>query len=118
MSKDSLFRIYSMTKPIVAATAMSIWEEGKFKLDDPISAHCPEWKEATVREKGKKVPAKNPITPRHLMTHSSGLTYSRFMAGLKQAGITLDRKVLSEIAATEPAAFSALVGQVKAKLAA
>ncbi|MEC9055685.1 MAG: serine hydrolase domain-containing protein, partial [Verrucomicrobiota bacterium] len=41
MSKDSLLRIYSMTKPIVAVTAMSIWEEGKFKLDDPISKYLP-----------------------------------------------------------------------------
>ena len=77
MTKDTLFRIYSMTKPIVAVTAMSLWEEGKFKLDDPISAHLPEWEEVTVKEDGKVVPAKAPITPRHLMTHSSGLTYGK-----------------------------------------
>lgn len=77
MTRETLFRIYSMTKPIVAVTAMSLWEEGKFKLDDPISNYLPEWKEAVVREKGKAVPAESPITPRHLMTHSSGLTYGK-----------------------------------------
>ena len=90
MTKDTLFRIYSMTKPIVAVTAMSLWEEGKFKLDDPISKHLPEWKDTTVREKGKVVPATTPITPRHLMTHSSGLSYDR-------RGLKLDEKMtLSE----------------------
>jgi CubicO group peptidase (beta-lactamase class C family) len=77
MTKDTLFRIYSMTKPIVAVTAMSLWEEGKFKLDDPISVHLPEWQEATVKENGEVVPAKNPVTPRHLMTHSTGLSYDK-----------------------------------------
>ena len=77
MTKETLFRIYSMTKPIVAVTAMSLWEEGKFKLDDPISDHLPEWKGVTAKENGKVVPAKGSITPRHLMTHSSGLSYSR-----------------------------------------
>ena len=75
MTKDSLLRIYSMTKPIVAVTAMSMWEEGKFKLDDPISEHLPEWKEMKVREGDKEVPAKRPVTPRHLMTHTTGITY-------------------------------------------
>ncbi len=75
MTKDSLLRIYSMTKPIVAVTAMSMWEEGKFKLDDPISEHLPEWREMKVREGDKEVPAKRPVTPRHLMTHTTGITY-------------------------------------------
>jgi CubicO group peptidase (beta-lactamase class C family) len=77
MTKDTLFRIYSMTKPIVAVTAMSLWEEGKFKLDDPISDHLPEWKEVTVKQDDEIAPATTPITPRHLMTHSSGLSYNR-----------------------------------------
>ena len=44
MRMDTLFRIYSMTKPIVAVAAMSLWEEGAFTLDEPISKHLPEWK--------------------------------------------------------------------------
>ena len=47
-----------------------------------------------------------------------GLTYSRFIDGLGKAGITLDRKVLSDLAIREPAAFEAIVGQAKAALAA
>ncbi len=77
MTKDTLFRIYSMTKPIVAVTAMSLWEEGKFKLDDPISVHLPEWKEVTVKENEEVVPVKSPVTPRHLMSHSTGLSYDK-----------------------------------------
>ncbi|HIF30847.1 MAG TPA: class A beta-lactamase-related serine hydrolase [Planctomycetaceae bacterium] len=77
MTKETLFRIYSMTKPIVAVTAMSIWEEGKFKLHDPISVHLPEWKEVQVKVDGDIVATESPITPRHLMTHSSGLSYDK-----------------------------------------
>ena len=47
-----------------------------------------------------------------------GLNYSRFIAGLSKAGITVDRKVLSDLAITEPAAFEAIVGQAKSALAA
>ena len=90
MTKETLFRIYSMTKPMVAVTAMSLWEEGKFKLDDPISIQLPEWEKVTVKEDGNVVPAQDPITPRQLMTHSSGLSY-------KRAGLKLGRKTtLSE----------------------
>ena len=46
-----------------------------------------------------------------------GLNYSRFIAGLSQAGIVVDRKVLSDLAITEPAAFEAIVGQAKSALA-
>jgi len=81
MPKDAIFRLYSMTKPIVAAAAMILFDEGKFTLDEPISKHCPEWKEATVLEKGQKVPAKFAITPRMLMSHSSGLYYGTLEGG-------------------------------------
>lgn len=81
MPKDAIFRLYSMTKPIVAAAAMILFDEGKFTLDEPISKHCPEWKEATVLEKGQSVPAKSSITPRQLMSHSSGLYYGTLEGG-------------------------------------
>jgi len=102
MTKDSLFRIYSMTKPIVAVTAMSLWEEGKFKLDDPISVHLPEWKQATVKENDEVVPAKSPITARHLMTHSAGLSYSRRGLNLR-SGTTLSE--FSQALAKQPLKF-------------
>ena len=102
MTRDALFRIYSMTKPMVAVTAMSLWEEGKFKLDDPISNFCPEWKDATVTEDGKKVPVTTPITARHLMTHSSGLSYDRANVDV---GATTSLKVFSESLAKQPLKF-------------
>jgi CubicO group peptidase (beta-lactamase class C family) len=81
MPKDAIFRLYSMTKPIVAAAALILFDEGKFTLDEPISKHCPEWKTPMVMEKGQKVPAKYPITPRMLMSHSSGLYYGTLEGG-------------------------------------
>jgi CubicO group peptidase (beta-lactamase class C family) len=102
MTRDALFRIYSMTKPMVAVTAMSLWEEGKFKLDDPISNFCPEWKNATVTKGGKKVPVNTPITARHLMTHSSGLSYNRTNVDV---GPTTSLKTFSESLAKQPLKF-------------
>ena len=77
MSKDGIFRLMSMTKPVIAVAALILMDEGKFKLDDPISNYLPEWKSPQVWEDGKFVPAKQPITPRMLMSHSSGLYYGK-----------------------------------------
>jgi CubicO group peptidase (beta-lactamase class C family) len=102
MERDSLFRIYSMTKPMVAVTAMQIWEEGKFKLDDPISNYCPEWKDATVKVDGNVVAAEKPLTARHLMTHSAGLSYAKKGLAL---GDDADLQTFSESLAEQPLQF-------------
>jgi CubicO group peptidase (beta-lactamase class C family) len=102
MTRDALFRIYSMTKPMVAVTAMSLWDEGKFKLDDSISNFCPEWKNVTVTADGKKVPVNTPIIARHLMTHSSGLSYDRANVDV---GPTTSLKNFSESLAKRPLKF-------------
>jgi CubicO group peptidase (beta-lactamase class C family) len=87
LPKDALFRLQSMTKPIVAATALSLLDEGLFTLDEPISKHYPEWTEPKVLENGQLVPAKFAITPRMLMSHSSGLYYGDIQKGaLSKAG--------------------------------
>jgi CubicO group peptidase (beta-lactamase class C family) len=79
MSKDSIFRIYSMTKPITSVAAMMLWEEGRFLLGDPIAQYLPEFRDATVGfiEDGKitRVPPVRPITVQDLLRHTSGLTY-------------------------------------------
>jgi CubicO group peptidase (beta-lactamase class C family) len=75
MPKDAIFRLKSMTKPVVTVAALVLLDEGKFTLDEPISKHLPEWKEPRVIDRGGLVPARHPITPRMLMTHSSGLYY-------------------------------------------
>jgi CubicO group peptidase (beta-lactamase class C family) len=77
MPKDAIFRLMSMTKPVIAVAALTLYDEGKFTLDEPISKHCPEWAEPKVLESGQLVPARSPITPRMLMSHSSGLYYGR-----------------------------------------
>jgi len=73
--------LQSMTKPVIAACAMSLYDEGKFTLDEPIFKHCPEWKEPKVLENGQLVSAKYAITPRMLMSHSSGLYYGDIEKG-------------------------------------
>jgi CubicO group peptidase (beta-lactamase class C family) len=82
---DSLFRVYSMTKPITGMAAMILIGEGKLKLDQPISDFLPEFKNMTVLVDGTKsldaVPAKNAITIRHLLTHTAGLGYSIITKG-------------------------------------
>jgi CubicO group peptidase (beta-lactamase class C family) len=79
MAKDSIFRIYSMTKPIVSAAAMMLWEEGRFLLSDPIGKFLPELdqrKVALVRgAETELVDAERPITIQDLLRHTSGLTY-------------------------------------------
>ena len=75
MPKDAIFRLMSMTKPVIALAALTLYDAGLFSLDEPISKHLPEWKEPKVLAGGKLVPAKAAITPRMLMSHSSGLYY-------------------------------------------
>ena len=82
LKKDDIFRIASQTKAITATAVMMLWEEGLFRLDDPISKFIPEFKDAGVLkefddESGTwtSEPVKIPITIRHLMTHTSGIGY-------------------------------------------
>lgn len=80
VERDTLWRIYSMTKPITSVAAMMLWEEGHFELNDPISRWLPEFADVRVFDKGSAlkpytVPAIEPIRVWHLLTHTSGLTY-------------------------------------------
>ena len=91
MTRDSIFRIYSMTKPITSVAAMMLAEEGRINLDQPVSMYLPEFARMTVGvEKpdadGKPmletVPARRQITIQDLLRHTSGLTYGFFGPGL------------------------------------
>lgn len=80
VTEDTLYRIYSMTKPITSTAIMMLYEEGRFQLDDPISRYLPMFKEMRVyaggtADKYDTVPAKSQITFKQLLTHTSGLTY-------------------------------------------
>jgi CubicO group peptidase (beta-lactamase class C family) len=79
MQKDTIVRIFSMTKPITTVAAMMLNEEGKFQLDDPVSKYLPELKDLRVYVgPGKTEPARREITIRDLMRHTSGFTYGLF----------------------------------------
>jgi CubicO group peptidase (beta-lactamase class C family) len=75
MQKDTVFRIYSMTKPITTVAAMMLWEEGKFKLDDPVHQYIPEFKGLKVYQAVEETDQGRAMTVRDLMRHTSGLTY-------------------------------------------
>jgi CubicO group peptidase (beta-lactamase class C family) len=74
---NTIFRIFSMTKPITAVALMTLYDEGKFKLDDKVSDFIPEFAETKVYNAETKSlePQNTPMTIRHLLTHTSGLTY-------------------------------------------
>ncbi len=81
MTEDTLFRMYSMTKPIASAALMMLWEEGHFLLSTPLAAILPEFADTQVYVSGdgdvmETEPPRRPIVVRDLMTHTSGLTYT------------------------------------------
>lgn len=77
---DSLWRVYSMTKPITGMAAMILVEEGKLHLDDPLSKYFPAFAHMRVLTSPdtslESVPARSPITIRELLTHTAGLSYN------------------------------------------
>ena len=76
LTRDALFRIYSMTKPITAVAAMMLYEEGLFQLTDPVDKFVPEFAEMTVLgEDGVIRPAENKMTMQQLLAHTTGLSY-------------------------------------------
>ncbi len=82
MQADTLFRIASQSKAITSAAALSLMEEGKLLLNDPVGRYIPEFNKTTVAVKDEKgevtiVSAKRPITIRDLLTHTAGISYGR-----------------------------------------
>ena len=101
MERDAIFRIASQSKAITSTAVMMLWEEGKFKLDDPISKYIPEFKNQQVLKTFQYSdttwtgePVKNEITIRNLLTHTSGIGYGiidgdeRFKMIYAKAGVT------------------------------
>ena len=80
MEPDTIFRIYSMTKPVTGVAMMILRERGLWSLDDPVSKFVPEFASLDVAVESEnggitRVPADHPMTMRELMTHTGGLTY-------------------------------------------
>jgi CubicO group peptidase (beta-lactamase class C family) len=97
MAERSIFRIYSMTRPITAVAAMMLWEERRFQLDDPVSRYIPEFSGVRVVEQGGgpgRPPARE-ITVRDLMLHTSGIS-DRNSQLYRQARVRLRDRPMSE----------------------
>ena len=80
VESDTLWRIYSMSKPVTSVAAMMLYEEGGFELTDPVSAYIPAFSGVRVFTGGSDlrpvtVPAAEPVRVWHLLSHTSGLTY-------------------------------------------
>jgi CubicO group peptidase (beta-lactamase class C family) len=72
---DAIYRIASMTKPIIAVAMLLLYEEGKWELDDPVTKFIPEFADLQVLQDGKFVPLDRPMTLRHLMASSAGFAF-------------------------------------------
>ena len=124
---DSLWRVYSMTKPITAAAAMILIEEGKLKLDEPVATYLPAFARMRVLtdpEHGlASRPATRPITIRHLLTHTAGLGYSIMPPAVlardyERHGIlpaALDARTEAKARAVRPATLLAFADRVAAE---
>lgn len=83
MQNDAIYRIASMSKAVTTVAAMMLYEEGRFLLDDPLYLYIPEFRDPVILEEVNPEdstftshPARNQITIRHLLTHTSGIGYS------------------------------------------
>ena len=88
---DTIYRIYSMTKPLTSIALMQLYERGLFQLDDPVHRYIPAWKDLKVYSSGEypdyetRAPER-PMTVRDLLSHQSGLTYGGFDVSPVDAG--------------------------------
>ncbi len=90
MSVDTIFRFYSMTKPITSVALMQLHERGLFQLTDPVSRFIPQWRDLQVMSGGQwpqfeTRPAARPMSMRDVLSHQSGLTYGFMEGPLEQA---------------------------------
>ena len=88
MRDDTIFRIYSMSKPITSVALMMLWEEGRFQLTDPVHRFIPSWRGQEVWERGEgdQIVTRRPVAPptmQHILGHTAGLTYGGLLPGLE-----------------------------------
>ena len=87
MADDTIFRIYSMTKPITSVALMTLYEQGYFQLNDPVHRVIPEWRDQRVWVSGEGDEMETeepdrPVTFRDMLSHTGGLTYGAPLATL------------------------------------
>lgn len=118
---DTIWRLYSMTKPITGVALMTLYERGSFQLSDPVHRFLPEWRDVLVKERTESgtahlVPPKREMTVRDLLMHMSGIGYGPKTARLDLNALTVRRPTtangdeatlatLSEMLAAEPLRF-------------
>jgi CubicO group peptidase (beta-lactamase class C family) len=104
MTEDTIFRIYSMSKPITSVAAMMLVEEGKLSLDDPVAKYIPAFANVKVGVEKKSddgattldlVAPRRPMTIQDLLRHTSGITYGFFGEGLVKK-MYVDAKIFSD----------------------
>ena len=83
MDTNSIFRIYSMTKPVTSVAALMLIDSGKISLNDPIEKYLPQLKDLKVLKGNKEVPLERSVTIKHLLTHTAGFAYG-FGLGLSK----------------------------------
>jgi CubicO group peptidase (beta-lactamase class C family) len=83
VTRTTIFRLASMTKPIVGVAMMMLWEQGKWTLDDPVAKHIPEFTNLKVATPAGDVPQTRPMTMRELMSHTAGFDVNAGYAKLK-----------------------------------
>jgi CubicO group peptidase (beta-lactamase class C family) len=109
MADDTIFRIYSMSKPITSVALMTLYEQGYFQLDDPVYRVVPEWRDHKVWLSGdidnmELVPPTTPMTFRHVLSHTGGLTYGQGLValGAPDTGHPVDKVYARENVARGP----------------
>lgn len=106
MTTDSVLRIYSNTKPITSVAALTLFEDGKFQLDDPLSAHLPQFEALTMLRPGTKdaddvLPAPRSPTIRELFCHNGGFSYGIFLESVVDAKYTAAKVFAPETSLAE-----------------
>ncbi len=118
MTKDAIFEIFSMTKPLTSVGAMMLVEEGRIQLADPVSKYLPALGKmevlATDKEgKTTREPAKNQIAIQDLLRHTSGLTYGEFTSNQELKQAYTDNKLMTGVSRTlTPQQFTEAVSKV------
>lgn len=112
MAKDQIFRIASQSKAITSTAVMMLWEEGKFRLDDPISKYIPEFANPQILtgfrygdSSYSTKPSPRQITIRHLITHTSGIGYG-VIDGNEQMKMIYHKAGIVDLFTTEPVKIS------------
>ena len=120
LQTDSIFRIASQTKAITTTAVMMLWEEGHFRLDDPLSMYLPEFANPEVLEAYDEAtghyitrPAQHEITIRHLITHNSGIGYGIIDRDARMKQIYIDAGV-TDLYSTEPVVLADNVKKIAA----